>query len=265
MSHSIRQRDGMLGTIVLVPTQRFHDTVVDDRCNSSPASENKNHSKIVANTMASTTGGEAEALTGTAPTESTVDAVLKKTPSEDAAVRIWELRCKEATAAALEGKHHLGVCSCFSREKIAQSLTCCCVRFQESMKGQKGSSHHTKLTTDGLLNTAQAKRVAAQTNQLKRYFKYMDKQAVVQHNLVDRLLDGIGGAFQFKKMSHFHRENLSSMHIAMHHNAENLDTYNRRQSLVPRLTNYVIHAIRAERDRILKAVKAQIDGIVGKL
>lgn len=131
--------------------------------------------------------------------------------------------------------------------------------------GQKGSNHHTKLAADGMLNLAQAQRVAAQTNQFKRYFKYMDKRVVMQHDLVDRLLDGIGGVFQFKKMSQFDRSDLTSTQMTMKQDAENLAIYNRRQSLVPRLTNYLIHAIRAERDRILKAIKVQMEGIVGKL
>jgi hypothetical protein len=134
------------------------------------------------------------------------------------------------------------------------------MRSQESMKGQKVSSHHTKLAADGLLNLAQAQRVAAQTNKVKRYFKYMEKSVVMKHNLVDRLLDGIGDAFLFKKMSHFHSPDLTSTQVAMRQDADNLAVYNRRQSLVPRLTNYMIHAIRTERDRILKIVKVQFEG-----
>jgi hypothetical protein len=88
----------------------------------------------------------------------------------------------------------------------------------------------------------------------------MDKHVVMQHNLVDRLLDGIGDAFLFKKMSHFHIPNLTSIQVAMHQDADNLAIYNHQQSLVPHVTNYMIHANRTERDHILKVVKVQIEG-----
>jgi hypothetical protein len=131
---------------------------------------------------------------------------------------------------------------------------------KESTRGNPKSTHYSKLAADGMLNLAQAEKIAKQTTRYKRYFKCMDRSVVMQHNLVDRLLDSIDEAFHFKPASQFNKQNETALQTMMKQAAENLAMHNRRQSLVPRITNYIIHAIRAERDRILKAVKTQIKG-----
>jgi hypothetical protein len=135
-------------------------------------------------------------------------------------------------------------------------------RWKEMVKSnnQKGSSHWLKMSADGVLNQAQAQRVASCADKLKRYFKYLDKKAVSKYDLVDIMLDAIGDGFAFYSPAKFASRDVTAKEQAINMEDKNLSVFNRRQRLVPRLTRYIIHAIRAERDRILRVVKAQIEG-----
>jgi hypothetical protein len=111
------------------------------------------------------------------------------------------------------------------------------------MRSNPKSTHYSKLATDGMLNMAQAEKIAKQTNRYKRYFKCMDKGVVMQHNLVDRLLDSIDEAFHFKPASQFNNQNETAVQSMMKQVAENLAICNRRQSLVGD-PNHKLHHLR---------------------
>lgn len=92
----------MLGMIVFTSKWRRHDTVAKNQDCHSLHTKTKNHPTVVTDAMSlTTTGGEVTAVTGS--WQAAVDAELKKPPSDDTAVKVWQLRCKEATMSALEG------------------------------------------------------------------------------------------------------------------------------------------------------------------
>ena len=117
-----------------------------------------------------------------------------------------------------------------------------------------------KKLTDGMLSDAQADRVSQWTDKLKRYFKYMDAPTIIKNELIDGLLDSVGDGFAFRSPSSFAKEDMAVSKQRLQMDQKNLEIYNKRQSLVPRLNKFLMHAIRSERDRILKAIKNQIEG-----
>jgi hypothetical protein len=88
----------------------------------------------------------------------------------------------------------------------------------------------------------------------------MDRKALILHELIDKMLDSVGEGLSFVAPSNFENVNVVAKEQGIMLDERNLAVYNRRQSLVPRLTQFVICSIRAERDRFLKVIKGQIEG-----
>jgi hypothetical protein len=54
---------------------------------------------------------------------------------------------------------------------------------------QQRSNHWSKISADNKISQAQAQQIAKYTDRLKRYFKYMDRKALILHELIDKMLD----------------------------------------------------------------------------